>query len=146
MFRSKQAFGILAVIIVAVACLPSSVPAQQEKWELFFTNDAGDRFYYDPESIAQADTTNTKEKLRTPMSVRMRAVSARADSPTKGFNQRIQLTCYNSNYRKVESIVIRSDGTMHLEPQSGVWMYAYQGSAYAALIDAVCKTLPKTRH
>lgn len=128
----KTWIGIVLILIAVAWCVSSRGQAKEGE-EIFFRNDAGDEFYYEPNSIAQ--------KQGSPVvTVRARGVSSNADAPLRGFNQTIEINCTQRLYRKVESQITRSDGTTYSEQPSPVWTSATaETSAYRPLVEAVCK-------
>ena len=128
-----KTWTLVVAILVTLAWYVSSYSEAGGGEEVFFKNDAGDEFYYEPNSITQ--------KQGSPVvTVQARGASSRPDAPLKGFNQTIEINCTQRLYRKVESQITRSDGTVYSEQPSPVWISATaETSAYRLLVDAVCR-------
>jgi hypothetical protein len=98
----------------------------------FFSNSAGDRFYYDE----PVEYGGPKDSVAT---VRMRAVSGRTESAVKEMSEVLQIDCEKKTYRKVSSETITRDGTAHPSTKSGEWTDIHVGTAIAPLSEKVCK-------
>jgi hypothetical protein len=122
---------VLALFLTGAGALLSPAPAQNEGWELFFTNAAGDTFYYYPDSITKLQ--NNVINLRT------KGNSAKGSSTVAGFEQVLTIDCKTRLFKKVKSQFTRIDGTVYSEAQSEYWNPIVAGSSMESLADRVCK-------
>jgi len=135
----KTRVGII-VIIIGIAWSVSLGAQPREGEKIFFKNDAGDGFYYEPDSIKTEEGTSF-------VTVRVREVSTNPDSPMREFNEVIEINCAKDLYRKVESQVTRNDGTTFSQQPSLGWSptAVFQGSAYRPLVEEACKKIKHRR-
>jgi hypothetical protein len=120
--------------VVGVILLSWAVHAQYEGWEHFYTNLAGDRFYYDPNSVVSVS--------KTVSTVRIKGSSARENTTIKTFEQLLEIDCNKRMYRKLESQITRHDGSVYTEAKSNEWSQVLPDSSMESLLDKAC---PKTR-
>jgi hypothetical protein len=122
---------VLALILTCVGALLSPALAQNEGWELFFANEAGDTFYYYPDSISKLQNNV--------ISLHAKGYSAKGSSTVSGFEQLLTIDCKRLFFKKVKSQFTRIDGSVYSEAQSQYWNPIVPGSSMQSLADRVCK-------
>jgi hypothetical protein len=145
--RLTLKYNALLLVAAILSIIPFFSPAraQNDQWKLYFRNSQGDEFYYDTQSVKQ----NDKDSLTgfgSFIRVDIRGSSARADGPIKGFSDRVEIDCSKMFYRRIESEVIRSDGTTYASHPSREWQPVGQDSSFMSLCEIVCAKAGRRRH
>lgn len=133
-------FFAVIVLMAGFGILPP-VYSQDEGWVKFFTNPAGDDFYYDPQNIEYRPMSSwDRDQVVT---VPVKTINRRQEAKVREFTQRLQINCDKLMYRRLEAHSINSDGSTSSETQPGALLSIPPGSAVNALPPLVCKKLRK---
>jgi hypothetical protein len=121
------------LILIGITLLGAPAFAQDEGWAHYFTNAAGDKFYYDPQSVSKVPPSSVK--------VRTRGYPAREAATMAGIEQVVEFDCQRRTLRKLESKVTRPDGNVYNESQSGYWSQVVPGTSTESLFEKLCKSM-----
>jgi hypothetical protein len=121
----------LILVFIGLNIMLPSIRAEDNRWEHFFTNSTGDRFYYDASSISKLPHSIVR--------VRVKGLSARQNVIVKEFEQVIEVNCENMIYRKLEAQTVRADGTVLADTEAPIWNSIESGSYTESLSEKVCK-------
>lgn len=122
--------AIFSVIFICIVWV-SQVSSQAEEWQHFFTNSSGDRFYYDRQSITYPSDSVVK--------IQSKVSNAREGTKQRELRMLMEIDCSKQMYRKLESQILNSDGTIRASSQPSGWSDIIPQSNIATLADKVCK-------
>jgi hypothetical protein len=130
--KKMKAYFILLTLI-GITLFGSPAYTQDAGWELYSTNTAGDKFYYDPQSISKTPPSTIR--------VRIKAYPVREATIMAGFEQVLEFDCQKRTSRKIESKLTRADGSVQSQSQPVDSSQIVPGTSTENLFEKLCKTM-----
>jgi hypothetical protein len=124
--------NVVLFFILITVVLPLPINAQDGEWEHFFTNSAGDRFYYDRGNIVHPSDPFVRVRLRV-------SGSSREGAVPQQLWMLVEINCSKQMYRRLEQQMLNNDGTIRALLQPSEWIDVLPQSNMEALADKVCK-------
>ena len=129
---------ILSVMLIGVFPVSPAV-SQDGPWRQFFTNSAGNKFYYDQDSVSYHDSDRTAQA-----DVKVSAV--REGAGPGELTMVIEIQCENVLYRKLEWEVPGPDGSVRTVKSPSGWSSVPDQSYLDILNNIICKSFKGVRH
>ncbi len=130
-------FGVIATV--------SAVYAEDDGWELFYTNPTGDHFYYDPQSLSSQPAPGGQGPSNRISGVRYKAISGRKGPARMEMTQLVEFFCNKMLYRRLESEMTSGNRMIRSDRTTTPWMDILPGSSMETLFNTVCTRPPGSR-
>jgi hypothetical protein len=135
---SKKIAHFLLILVIIVLILPIPVNSQDGEWQHFYTNSAGDRFFYDQGSVVYPSDSVVKTQLKVS--------SAREGARQQELRMLVEIDCSKQMYRRLEQQVLNGDGTIRTLSQPSGWSEVLPQSNTESLANKICKKPTGRRH
>jgi hypothetical protein len=128
---------ILSVMLIGVF-LVSPAASQDGPWRQFYTNSAGNTFYYDQDSVSYNDSDYTAR-------ADVKVAAAREGAGPRELTMVVQINCEKEWYRRLEWQVPGPEGSVRTVKNPSEWSRIPDRSHLEALNNIICKSFKGRR-
>jgi hypothetical protein len=121
--------------------LSSPVASQDGRWREFYTNSAGDKFYYDQDNTSYNASAYIAQSI-------VKVSSAKEGPGPRELTMVIEIKCQDSLYRKLEWEVPTPDGSVRTVKSKNLaeWYHIPDKSQMDILSNIVCESFKGVRY
>jgi hypothetical protein len=132
----RQYVLLSAALAVLFFALPAA--AQDGGWQLFYTNPAGDQFFYDQDNMTRRETGSI-------VGITLKVSTQKEGPGPKELITTVEIDCKKQLYRRLAWQTPGPDGSVRTTKNPSEWGYIPQGSTTDMLKEIACKGVSTRR-
>ncbi len=131
---------ILSVMLIAVFLI-SPAASQDGRWREFYTNSAGNKFYYDQDNTSYNDSDYIAQTI-------VKASAAGEDHGPRELTMVVEIKCRETTYHRLEWEVPGPEGSVRTikNQNPSQWFSIPERSYMEALNEIICKSFGGLRY